>query len=377
VAELLNSLREMACAGRPGDKFPTVRELMRRFGATQYAVHQALKDLNADGLLVSQVGRGTVIADHTASQAGTAKQIRILLLHHRGHSERGDLVAGALYSSLVDRGHRVISIAYGNGEDLSAVLGEGRFDFCVIQPRSSVLSTDLLSMARRCARHVLVEGRTIEGMDFDVVARDRRASLRLALRHLKAAGHERLGLVGETRPTGGGADEYAQMFELWSEIVFGAEALPFIRSVLTNTSQGSDQSLESVVSEWKALGRDVRPTALIISGHFSADDVKSVLTEARISVPRELAVLRICSTSVESFHDGFFSTVGRSAESVALSVSELIEWRLANPAAPPRTTRSTPQLVARESTDGHVVDPTRPYKKQPVLKKPLQPLDER
>src|SRR5688572_17202966 len=52
-------LEELARDARPGDRFPTVRELMRRFGASQMLVQRSLQSMKNRGLIDSQVGRGT------------------------------------------------------------------------------------------------------------------------------------------------------------------------------------------------------------------------------------------------------------------------------------------------------------------------------
>ena len=52
-------LDELARDARPGDRLPPIRDLMRRFGASQMVVQRAFQGLKARGLIASQVGRGT------------------------------------------------------------------------------------------------------------------------------------------------------------------------------------------------------------------------------------------------------------------------------------------------------------------------------
>ncbi|WP_170848456.1 substrate-binding domain-containing protein [Devosia sp. YR412] len=346
--ELIEILREAALSAEPGSRFPTLRELMSRYGATQYAVHTALKALNAEGVLISQVGSGSIVADHQAQGAGKpAKQPRILLLHHRGRSEKGDMIGDALHQDLLDHGYRMVSIAYGNGEDLTSLVGDGSFDVCVLQPRSSLISTKMLEIARRCARFVVVEGRNLDGMEFDVVARDRRASLRLALRHLWSLGHHRVGLLSDIKDDGSEPNDYEQMFDFWSEFAAPSQNPPFIHRMANDDTQ--KETLSRVFHAWKAMAESARPTALVVYGRIPATTLLEVSKDAGVSIPNDLGVLRICSTSIESLHGDFFTTAGRSAESVAATIAELVDWRLANPNAGPRTTRVRPHLVTRSS----------------------------
>jgi len=64
-ARAIRSFIEAAVAGgelRPGDKVPTERELVVRFGAARNTVRNVLAELEAEGRLIRQVGRGTFVA---------------------------------------------------------------------------------------------------------------------------------------------------------------------------------------------------------------------------------------------------------------------------------------------------------------------------
>src|SRR5690242_12774842 len=64
-ARAIRSFIEAAIAGgelRPGDKVPTERELVVRFGAARNTVRNVLADLEAEGCLIRHVGRGTFVA---------------------------------------------------------------------------------------------------------------------------------------------------------------------------------------------------------------------------------------------------------------------------------------------------------------------------
>jgi DNA-binding LacI/PurR family transcriptional regulator len=346
--DIESTLREIARTAEPGSKFPTVRELVSRLGVTHYAVHRAIKVLNAEGFLTSHLGSGTVVARNRTGEDASTREVRLLLLHHRSRIERSELVASALHRSLEEQEFRVVSIAFGDGADLAPLAAESWFDFCVVQPRLSPLSMKLLEIARKSARHVIIEGNNLEGMEFDMVARDRRASLRLALRHLRDLGHERLGLVSETRGQGPQYNEYEQMFDFWSELTAPPGTIPFIHRV--EAYDPDAKGFGDALNEWKAMPVAQRPTALIVFGRFGGETLIRSTTERGVKIPTDLSILRIGSTSIEQLHAGFFTTVGRSAESVAAAVMELIARRRADPAAAPKTVRAAPHLVVRSST---------------------------
>jgi DNA-binding transcriptional MocR family regulator len=62
VGRVVEELEAAVSAGRPGDRLPSVRELMRRHGAGPVTVQRAVHLLAARGLLEARPGRGTFIA---------------------------------------------------------------------------------------------------------------------------------------------------------------------------------------------------------------------------------------------------------------------------------------------------------------------------
>lgn len=326
---------------------------MAKFNATQYAIHLALQQLNQEGVLVSHVGRGTVVASHDEAVSVKPKAdqpTRVLLLHYRSNSKRNDLVSDAIHHILLERGCRVVSVAYKDDEDLNAMRGEGQFDFCVVQPRRSILSTRLIDIARRNARYVIVEGQTVSGTEFDGVVRDQPTSLRLAIRHLSGLGHTRLGLVCEDGHGGTVENDIEQLFDFWSEVVHGTDVVPFSRRPSQDPDNTTQSNIDQVLTDWRDLPDAARPTALIICGSFQADYLQQAFDAANILIPDDLSIVRVCSTSVEALHGGVFTTVGRKSESIAEALADLIEWRTRHPKEAQLITRAFPDVIERKSS---------------------------
>lgn len=59
---MLADLRRLAAAGRPGDVLPSTRHLVARHGVGPVTVSRAVARLTAEGVLVSEPGRGTYVA---------------------------------------------------------------------------------------------------------------------------------------------------------------------------------------------------------------------------------------------------------------------------------------------------------------------------
>jgi DNA-binding FadR family transcriptional regulator len=54
---------------QPGDRLPTERELMSAYGVSRTVVREAISSLRADGLVVTQQGRGAFVSVHPRSPA--------------------------------------------------------------------------------------------------------------------------------------------------------------------------------------------------------------------------------------------------------------------------------------------------------------------
>lgn len=351
---LVEDLRRKAADLPHGAKFPTVRQLVKELGATQYAIQSAIKALNADGVLQSRVGDGTRVIhlDQAVVEAGQAGPgvLRVLLLHHVAPNARGEMITTQLHDDLTARGFRVVTISYSNDDDIRTLLGAGMFDICVLQPRFSVLTIRLLEVASRCSRHLIVEGKNMDGLAVDLVASDHIKSMRLALEHLIELGHQQVGLISEDRDLDGAPIDFEQLYEFWVHTVRRDPICHFARRAAFSYDQTSLDQLNDCMAAWRALDPSERPTALIIWGRFTAEQVHAATEAHKISIPDDLSIVRVCSTSVEALHGGVLTTVGRSTQSISDAISEIVRWRADNPSAPRRTRHTIPEVFVRKSS---------------------------
>jgi len=341
----------------PGTRLPTVREMMQQYGVTLHIAQKALQGLKADGLATTHVGRGTFVshdrdpglagADSIASASKT-DNLRVLTLHHLTASHRGDVIAHSLHDRLQQNGHRSISVAYGDVATLEQLLGRGEFDFCVIQPRRSVLPVRLLDLIRTRARHVVVEGRILENLDVDVVVRDRRASVAIALGHLLELGHRRVMLLTEDPSDAVGYSEIEGLFRMWQQASGVGEEWSVCHVPLADTDNGADYG--AVTSHLESAKPDARPTAMLVSGRFDEATLRDVIQKSGLNIPDDLSVVHLRSATSQADDGVGFTTVGRSAEQVVATLQEHIAWRAANPKAPPRTLFDRPTLTVRGSS---------------------------
>lgn len=344
---IVATLRDEIAARHYDSRLPTVRELMRRFGATQFAVQSAVEALKREGIVETQVGRGTFVAGKASDIRSVGiEDARILLLIHTMSSGRGDEVASAVYDDLSSRGASAVSISYNNSSSIEALLGQNSFDLCVLQPRRSIISSRFMASVKQCARHVIVEGRNLERMDVDLVLRDRLASVSLAVEHLRDLGHKQIGLISENSPDAAGYDEIERIFQTYSD----AWRAPYA-PVISVDRRDNDNSVAAIVDALKATetSRDA-PTAYVVSGRFSARELKDAFDRLGMSVPGDVSVVRLRATDDANGDSGFFTSVARKPRQIAQAIRALIEWRLQNADAPSVARVDHPQLSVRRST---------------------------
>ena len=69
TAAIVTELEAVVAAGSPGDRLPSVRELMARHRAGPATVQRAIATLSARGLVEARPGRGTFVAPRAAPAA--------------------------------------------------------------------------------------------------------------------------------------------------------------------------------------------------------------------------------------------------------------------------------------------------------------------
>ena len=348
------TLRREIDANEIGPRLPPVRALVERFGATQFAVQKALETLKQEGYIETQVGRGTFVAGKDPSSTGELdrreRTPRVLLVSHVMRSGRGDQIASAVYDDFAQRGYSTVSISYNNTGDIETVLGRNSFDICLLQPRRSIIPASLLAVLEKSAKHVIVEGRNLERMNIDVILRDRYASFRQAIEHLRDLGHTRIGLISERVPGGAGYEDMERIFDVFATASGAVESS--IVGVEGHEAANEESQIETLA---KALGEEIAergqaPSAFIVSGTFTGATITAALESRGLRIPDDVSVVRLRSVDDLPAPGGFFTSVARPPEQVAETIRRHIEWRLANPSAPPKTRFDPPTLTARGST---------------------------
>lgn len=331
-----NYLRRLVKSGAPGERLPTVRQLMRQFGVSQPTVQRAIRHLTRDGLVTAHVGRGTFVAD--AADPGAAPPTRnqaasVLMLTRNVGSARTSWVSSQLQSRLAAQGINSIQVVYSDVDHaLQAQRDLPKFSACILQSHFDLVPIDLLAFMRRRSTAILVDGATITGIDVDSVASDWRSAVEVGLDHLMANGHRNVAIATSSfkaRPI----DATHSHFESLRHFSGGACTLapPIFLDHLPGEER-ADHIAAQLARHLNDQGR-FDFSALMVWGITRGAELQDAFERIGIRVPQDLSVIVLGHVDVEAEHRNVFTMAGSSADETVDRIIKRIERRRLVPAA--------------------------------------------
>lgn len=345
--DLEQFLDQLAHDARPGDRLPTIRELMRRFGASQMLVQKAFQNLKARGLIDSQVGRGTYFrapggrpAAAAAERAGSDAADRsrpaavksVLLLRRSISIARGRMLVEGLQRRLAADGHRVLELSYTDPDHALTVLkGLPRFDACVVQSTYKTIPIGLLAALKEKSDVLAVDGAALVGADVEAVGTEWGEPLAAAVALLRQQGHQRIGYATTSHPFLA-TQLGRRRFETLSKTLPGVELREITIPLLPDGDYAA--TLVSMLKAGLDSASQLPFTALVAWGIEDGAKFNSLLSDAGIAVPAALSVVLLGRTDLANEHADFFHTVGCSVADQVEALHQAIVTRWANPSAP-------------------------------------------
>lgn len=342
-------LAELARSARPGDRLPTIRELMRRFGASQMAVQRAFQVLKAQGLIDAHVGRGTYFrgagtgpvvdaipagdsAEPDAARgAGDTASRSVLLLRRSISIARGRVLMEGLQQRLAADGHRVLELSYTDPDHALAVLrGLPRLDACVVQSTYRTIPIALLAALKERSDVVAIDGAALVGGDVEAVGTEWGEPLAAAVALLQRAGHTRIACAGTSLPflaTQLGRRRFQALKAQQPDLELFEISVP-----LSPDQAYADAVIEQVAAMRAAGGPPF--TALVAWGIEDGARLREKLDVIGLAVPAMLSVVLLGRTDLANEHAGFFHVVGCSVSDQVQALMEALQSRWADPQAP-------------------------------------------
>ncbi|EJE54001.1 putative transcriptional regulator [Acidovorax sp. CF316] len=350
--DLEQFLDQLAHGAHPGDRLPTIRELMKRFGASQMLVQRAFQGLKDRGLIDSQVGRGTyfrgtgsarapatapapVDSERTRAPAAgaTPSTVKSVLLLRRSISiARGRVLVEGLQRRLAAEGHRVLELSYTDPDHALTVLkGLPRFDACVVQSTFKAIPIALLAALRDKCEVLAVDGAALVGADVEAVGTEWGEPLAAAIEQLVQQGHRRIAYATTAHPflaTQLGRRRFAHL----QHTLPGLELTEITQDTLPHEDYTAClvQQLQSRADAAGALPF----SALVAWGIEDGALFQRLLAQAGIAVPAPLSVVLLGRTDLANEHADFFDVVGCSVADQVEALHGAIAARWADAGRP-------------------------------------------
>jgi DNA-binding LacI/PurR family transcriptional regulator len=323
-------LETLAREAKPGDRLPTVRQLMTEFGVSQQIVQRATEQLRIQGRITAATRRGTFfVGDERAAPAKATQrsdQRTVLFLRRSTSLQRGRRVLELLQSRLQAEGCRVVEVSYTDGRDALQILRTlPRFDACVLQSTFETISIEMLAAARQKSPVLVVDGAVLAETEVDAVGIEWGSAVNLALEHLWSQGHERIGLVISSH--------FALATEL-GRIWYQARIAPQKAQVIQIPSWPQEdyaaKAAEMIAAQRDAGGK-LPFSALIVWGIEDGADYAACMARQGIDIPSELSVVMLGRTDLANEHANFFTSCGTTTTLLAKTLHETIAQRWQEP----------------------------------------------
>ncbi len=316
---IYNLLKERIASMADGEEFPSVRQLMKLYGASQFSVAPALKKLQEQGHLAAFVGRGAFVRKNPGK-----KDAKILVLSPDWPSLTVTQMRDAIAVNLSKRGFRPEIGLYSVDEDIYLKLRDFKVDGIILDPirYDSFTAEQMNALAHLSTPIVLCRAKPpVMNLRY-VNGNNTLAGVQIA-DHLYGKGHRKIGiLVSEPR-------------------IGNTEDL--MRGFLSQTARGNCQ-VEAIDCEVKlgenalekarmALERRLAAgppgfTALFAISYETALEALKLLKSRGVRVPEDLSVIAFGQLTVPGQSGLLPSSVGHSVSKIASVAVDLIEAQL-------------------------------------------------
>ncbi len=345
TTDLEQFLESLAHEAQAGDRLPPIRDLMRRFGASQMVVQRVFQNLKDRGLIESQVGRGTYFQSAGAAaapgngpaaagaRAGAATTARSVLLLRRSISiARGRVLVEKLQQRFAADGHRVLEVSYTDPEHARTILkGLPRLDACVIQSSYKTITIELLASLRERCDVVAIDGAALIGADIESVGTEWGEPLAAAIATLWEKGHRRIAYASTSAPylaTELGQRRFLGLRRTMKDVELQAIVVPHLPD-----GDYSETLVDMVKASLDGAGRPPY-TALVAWGIEDGAKFRGLMSGIGVDIPSRLSVALLGRTDLINEHAGFFDAFGSSVADQVEGLHQVINARWADPGRP-------------------------------------------
>lgn len=300
-----------------GAPFPSVRQLMREYGVSQFTVAPAVRKLRTLGLVESHIGRGSFVSRYNRSE-----RPRALLLTNDWPSFAIRATADFLRVEAERHNFDFRMEYYTYEEDVFRLLDDYRTDAVIIDALpNDFLRADQIQALTEASVPIMICRSAVRVKGIRYVTGNNAASGILAANALYQAGHRKIGVLF-SEPHIFSTEELVRSFTLCASsnhcevTVFDCE---------TRIGQDSVVAASSYIkANHRTILRDV--TALFVVSSASTSGAYRALRELGIPVPEKVSLLGFGAILPEDATT--ISTVAPSEELMAKAVFDILRGEI-------------------------------------------------
>jgi len=362
--QLADVLRERISLLPSGSRLPSVRSLIKRHSVSLPTVQAALSMLENENLLVKKKRSGTFVSDK--------RSVKFIILHRcRSPSVVSDEMEMSLLAALGAEGWQMYSKRHaleGNNFKAADTYDTAELRACahIVTDELTNLRYGLLPGLLTQKVPVVIMGREAGDIGVDYVSGDERQIMFSLLKHLRALGHERFGLL-VNEPTSFQMivkrmelfQSALRVFDLPEGTIIDCHTQPGERSPVL-----AYDGLKRFLSQSK---RELPFTALLVASAAGGPGALRAMHEAGVRVPQDCSVATIGLGQNGGLLIPSLTEAGDPPGAVGETIVKLLKMRFTGNDAETLALRVPVTLYARESV-GLAKQPKRLKSKDAALR---------
>ena len=339
--KIVESLREEIHRLDPGQRLPSIRQLGKINGVSQFTVQRAMEVLEREGTLVRKSAVGVYRAGVEPSQRRLERSSsRILLL---APDEWDMNLPKLIRRELIDRGFLCHICRYNLQESPATWLPRLRCQGVVFIGHCPL---EMLQYLQRKHTPLVAQGIQYTHLGIDHTCGDERFAGELAAKHLLDLGHRKLAVLMNEPHASADAMERTEGFLNYARL---ADVTPILLDAQTQYGQDCREQAGRRLEEELAAG-PLSFTGLFVVSDPGAMGALQVLYKHHIRVPDQISVIGSDNIPESAYLSPSLTTLAFDLKERAGALVDVLEQRILD--NPPGRIRRVfrPYLVQRDST---------------------------
>ena len=346
---------------RPGDLLPSQNEMMKQYGVSYGTVMRSLMELQQEGLISRERGRGTFVNPPTtdATQKKTATDLKearwngkrtgvigALLTRPWEHYDSDPFFQEMIYDLTRAASGFELSIQWLSSDTvkpsrLARFLMDRRVDGLIVFNRSELAPETLSTIARQLPMVVTEERQRADEPELPWVEVDGHEGIRLAMRALLDAGHRKIALLNGDS---GRHATFAKRLEAYKQSLKEA-SIAYRGELVIET----EDLLVKTANQLTSRLLKKKPTALIAANGRLTLGALQAIRAAGLTVPKDISLVGYDDSPLFSLLEPAITMVQQPVREFAQGLLAALSQLLKTGKVEANSTSLHPRLILRQS----------------------------